>query len=69
MGKVSWKEEESFQERVWKEPRRAAEGTLGKDKASCSQTEGKLPAALHFMSHPKPNMISCSLLPEAHHAG
>ena len=41
MGKVSWKEEESFQERVWRSQKEQLRRNTGeKDKASCSQTEG-----------------------------
>ena len=71
MGKVSWKEEESFQERVWRSQKEQPEGTSGeKDKASCSQVEGVgclLPSTSVHLCHTLNQSwfpIPCS--PEAH---
>lgn len=71
MGKVSWKEEESFQERVWRSQKEQLRGNIWGERQGILQPRGGsgVPAALHLgppMSHPEPNMISHFLLPETH---
>lgn len=48
MGKVSWKEEESFQKGSESQKEQLRRNIGEKDKASCSQTEGVGAAVLHF---------------------